>query len=211
VHHTGRIGTIRIVHEGSIGAGMRRVEAVVGPDALREINLERDLLRAVAEALGTDPDGAADRARQLVERVKALESGLGKLEKQEQRQLAERFAGAARDVGGVRLVSIRHDAPAEELRSLAQDVVNRLEDGSGSAVVLGTGKDGKALLVAAASKNLVARGITAPALLDPAARIVGGGAGGKPELAFSGGPRGEAFTEALDAIEPRLKELLGER
>ncbi len=89
--------------------------------------------------------------------------------------------------------------------------MNRLEDGSGSAVVLGTGTDGKALLVAAASKNLVARGITAPALLDPAAKIVGGGAGGKPELAFSGGPKGDAFTEALDAIEPRLKELLGER
>ncbi|MCI0634154.1 MAG: alanine--tRNA ligase [Actinobacteria bacterium] len=211
VHHTGHIGTIRILHEGSIGAGVRRVEAVVGPAAFREINLEREWLRAVAEALGTDPKGAAERARQLVERVKALESGLGKLEKQEQRQLAERFAGAARDVGGVRLVSIRHDAPADELRSLAQDVVNRLENGPGSAVVLGTGKDGKALLVAAASKNLVARGITAPALLDPAAKIVGGGAGGKPELAFSGGPRGDAFTEALDTIEPRLKELLGER
>ena len=211
VHHTGHIGTVRILHEGSIGAGVRRVEAVVGPDALREINLEREWLRAVAEALGTDPKGAAVRARQLVERVKALESGLGKLERQEQQQVAERFAAAARDVGGVRLVSIRHDAPADELRSLAQDIVNRLEDGSGSAVVLGTGMDGKALLVAAASKNLVARGITAPALLDPAAKIVGGGAGGKPELAFSGGPKGDAFTEALDAIEPRLKELLGER
>ena len=103
---------------------------------------------------------------------------------------------------------MQHDAPADELRTLAQDVVNRLENPEGAAVVLGTGQDGKALLVAAARRTSQARGVTAPALLDPAAKIVGGGAGGKPGLAFSGGPKGEAFAEAPRAIEPRLEELL---
>ena len=100
------------------------------------------------------------------------------------------------------------DADADELRALAQDVANRQEDADGAAVVLGTGRGGKALLVAACTPNLVSKGVTAPALLDPAAKIVGGGAGGKPTLAFSGGPKGDAFQEALDAVEPRLKELL---
>ena len=73
---------------------------------------------------------------------------------------------------------------------LAQDVANRLEGPDGAAVVLGTGRGGKALLVAASTKHLIGRGVTAPVLLEPAAKIVGGGAGGKPNLAVSGGPRG---------------------
>lgn len=211
VHHTGHIGTIRILHEGSIGSGMRRVEAVVGPGALREINLERAWLRAVAEALGTDPKAAADRVRQLVERVKRLESEQGKKDKEQLRSRAEELARAARSVEGARLVTVSHDADAGELRALAQDVANRLENEQGAAVVLASGQGGKALLVAASTKNLQARGITAPQLLEPAGAIVGGSAGGKPGLAFSGGPRGDAHERALDAIEPRLRELLGAR
>jgi alanyl-tRNA synthetase len=211
VHHTGHIGVVRILHEGSIGAGMRRVEAVVGADALREINVEREALRAVAEILGTDPKGALERARQLVDRLKRLESEQGKKEKERQRRLAEELTRAARDVDGARLVVTSHDATADELRALAPDVANRLESRGGAAVVLGSGQGGKALLVAAVSKNLQGRGIEAPQLLEPAARIVGGGKGGKPGLAFSGGPRGEAYRQALDAIEPRLRELLAGR
>ncbi len=211
VHHTGHIGVVRILHEGSIGAGMRRVEALVGPDALREINVERETLRAVAEILGTDPKAAADRARQLVERVKRLESEQGKKDKQQQHERAVELTAAARDVDGARLVTATHDATADELRALAPDVANRLENEGGAAVVLGTGQGGKALLVAAVSKNLQARGISAPQLLDQAAKIVGGGAGGQPGLAFSGGPRGGAYREALDAVAVRLEELLRRR
>jgi alanyl-tRNA synthetase len=208
VHHTGEIALVRILHEASIGAGMRRVEALVGPDALREINMERELLLAIAHELGTDPKGALERVRHYAERVKELESELGKLDKDERTRRAEQYSLAERVVDGVRLVTQAHDADADELRSLAQDIANRLENPEGAAVVLGTGRGGKALLVAASTKNLIARGVTAQALLEPAATIVGGGAGGKPNLAFSGGPKGEAFQEALDAIEPRLKELL---
>jgi alanyl-tRNA synthetase len=208
VHHTGEIALVRILHEASIGAGMRRVEALVGPDALREINMERDLLYAIARELGTDPKGALERARQYAERVKQLEHQLGKQAKQELKDRAEQLGSGARPVEGAKLVTATVDADPDELRVLAQDVANRLEGPDGAAVVLGTGQGGKALLVAASSKNLIGRGVTAPALLEPAKKIVGGGAGGKPNLAFSGGPKGDAYLEALDAIEPRLKELL---
>ena len=208
VHRTGEIALVRILHEASIGAGMRRVEALVGPDALREINMERDLLYAIARELGTDPKGALERARQYAERVKQLEHELGKQAKQELKDRAEQLGSGARVVEGAKLVTATVDADADELRVLAQDVANRLEGPDGAAVVLGTGQGGKALLVAASSKNLLGRGVTAPALLEPAKKIVGGGAGGKPNLAFSGGPNGDAFQEALDAVEARLKELL---
>jgi alanyl-tRNA synthetase len=208
VHHTGNIGLIRILHEGSIGAGMRRIEAVVGPEALREVNLEREWLGAVASALGTDPKGAAERARQLLERVKRLESEQGKKDKAKQRELAATMAADAAEVDGVLLITQIQDLSADGLRTLAQDVVNRIGSDRGAAVVLATGQGGKALLVAACSSDLVSRGVSATALLEPAARIVGGGAGGKPGLAYSGGPNGEAATAALQAVEPRLRELL---
>ena len=82
VERTGNIGVIRLLHEGSIGAGMRRVEALVGPDALREINAERALLHGLVDALGSnDPRSAIEHARKVIEENKRLRSELGKLQK----------------------------------------------------------------------------------------------------------------------------------
>ena len=136
VHHTGEIALVRILHEASIGAGMRRVEALVGPDALREINMERDLLYAIARELGTDPKGAPERARHYAERVKQLEGELGKQAKQELKDKAEQLASGARVVEGAKLVTAAVDADAGELRSLARDVAKagtRPRSGSGGS------------------------------------------------------------------------------
>jgi alanyl-tRNA synthetase len=210
VPRTGNVALVRILGESSIGAGMRRVEALVGPDALKEINVERELLHAVVQALGAgDPQAAPERARQLLEQVKRLESELGMIRKGEVASLVDDVAGRATPIAGVPLVASLQDAEADALRELAQTVVGRLETEGGAAVVLGSGIGGKALIVAACSKNLVGRGVTAPALLERAAEAVGGGAGGKPILAFAGGPKGDAVAEAIGAIPARLEELLG--
>jgi alanyl-tRNA synthetase len=210
VPRTGNVALVRILGESSIGAGMRRVEALVGPDALKEINVERELLHAVVQALGAgDPQAAPERARQLLEQVKRLESELGMIRKGEVASLVGDVAGRATPIAGVPLVASLQDAEADALRELAQTVVGRLETEGGAAVVLGSGIGGKALIVAACSKNLVGRGVTAPALLERAAEAVGGGAGGKPILAFAGGPKGDAVAEAIGAIPARLEELLG--
>jgi len=209
VPRTGNVALVRIVGESSIGAGMRRVEALVGPDALKEINLERELLHAVVHALGAgDPHAAPERARQLVEQVKRLESEIGKIRKGDVKARVDELAGAATTIGGARVVTAVVPMAADELRELAQAAVGKLERSEGAAVVLGSDADGKALLVAACSPNLVGRGVTAPALLEPAAKAIGGGAGGKPILGFAGGPRGDAVADAIGAIPARLEELL---
>ncbi|HWO71062.1 MAG TPA: alanine--tRNA ligase [Actinomycetota bacterium] len=209
VPHTGKVAVIRFLGEASIGAGMRRVEALVGPDAIRHVELERRLLDEVVEALGAgDPQAAPERARQLVARLKQLESELGRLSREALRARAEQVAGRANVVAGARLVTSLEDADADQLRELAQLAVSRLEGNGGAAVVLGSARDGRALVVAACSKNLVARGVTAPLLLEPAARAVGGGSGGKPGLGFAGGPKGEAVEEAIGLIPARLEALL---
>jgi alanyl-tRNA synthetase len=212
VHRTGNVSLIKIVHEGSIGAGMRRVEALVGPDALREINAERALLRGLVDTLGsTDPASAVDHARQLIERVKRLETELGTIRRGDVDSRVDEIAGQATVVDGVRLVATLEDVDPDELRALAQKVVGKLEGNGGAAVVLGSASGGKALIVAACSKRLVERGVTAPALLEVAAKQIGGGAGGKPIMGFAGGPNGAAVKEAVTGIPGRLAELVSGR
>jgi alanyl-tRNA synthetase len=208
VPRTGRIALIRLLHEGSIGSGMRRVEALVGPDALREINAERELLRGIVEALGSkDAQGALDHARKVIDENKRLRTELGRLRSGDRGSMVEQLAASATAVDGVALVV--SEVPGEDasgLRDLAQKVRDRLSAGP-AAVVLGAGGE-RAQLVAACTAQAVERGITAPLLLAPAAAAIGGGAGGKDILANAGGKRGDAVAGALGGIPARLSELL---
>jgi alanyl-tRNA synthetase len=209
VHRTGNVAVIRILREGSIGAGMRRVEALVGPDALREINAERALLRGLVEALDSkDPKAALDRARRVVDENKRLRSELGKLRSWDRDALIDSLVGSAQAVDGVALVvdEVAGEDPAG-LREVAQKVRDKLS-AQAAAVVVGNGEGGKPMLVAACTGPAVERGITAPKLLERAALVIGGGAGGKDVLANAGGKDASKVGEALGGVAARLRELL---
>jgi alanyl-tRNA synthetase len=209
VHHTGHAAVVRILHEGSIGSGMRRVEALVGPDALREVNAERALLRGLVEALGSgDPSTAAEHARRIIEENKRLKGELGRLRAGDRDAVIDGLVAGATPVDGVALVV--SEVPGEDpggLRDLAQKIRDRLA-AEPAAVVVGNGVGGKAMLVAAVTARALDRGITAPELLHDAAEIVGGGAGGKDILANAGGRHADKVAEALGGIPARLHELL---
>ncbi|HEX2266743.1 MAG TPA: alanine--tRNA ligase, partial [Actinomycetota bacterium] len=209
VRHTGEVALMRLVSEGSIGSGFRRVEALVGPDALKQINVERRLLDEVLEAVGGgDLQTTPERVRQAVARIKQLESELGRIRKAEQGEEVERLIGSATDVDGVKLVLESFDGrEAGELRELALKLRNRLAQQPAAIVLAGSGS-GKTLLVAALTRALLSKGLTAGALLEPAAKAVGGNAGGKPDLAMGGGPKADALNEALGTIPARLQQLL---
>ena len=209
VARTGNVAVIRILHEGSIGAGMRRVEALVGPDALREINTERTLLRGLVAALeAKEPHAALERARQVIEGNKRLRSELGRLRAGDRGALIDALAGSATDVDGIALVA--SEVPGEDpggLRELAQKLRDRLQDRP-AAVVVGNGEGGKAMLVAACTAGAIERGVTAPALLRPSAGVMGGGAGGKDILANAGGSDPAKVPEALALVGATLRHLL---
>jgi alanyl-tRNA synthetase len=210
VRRTGEVALLRVLHEASIGSGFRRVEALTGPDALRHVNLERRLMEEVMEALGApDPATVPERVRHTIARAKQLESELGKIRKAEQSVEVDRLLQAATEVDGVKLVmqSLAGREPGE-LRELALRLRSRLTDQPAAIVLAGPG-GGKTLLVAALTQDLLSRGVTAGALLEPAAKAVGGRAGGKPELAMGGGPRAESTDEALGTIPAQLQRLLG--
>jgi alanyl-tRNA synthetase len=210
VPRTGRVALAVLTAEQSVGSGLRRVEALVGPDALAHVNRERRLLEELADVLGAaDPAQAADRARRAVARIKELEEALGKVRSRERSARVDELAAAADDIGGVRLVVTSvPGADAGALRDLAIRVRDRLERDGPGAAVLGTADGAKATVVAACTRALVDRGVLAPALLEPAAQLLGGRAGGRPNLAFGGGGDASALDRALGVIPDRLAALL---
>jgi alanyl-tRNA synthetase len=127
------------------------------------------------------------------------------VERRSQDADAATLAEAAVDCNGSRLVVARRDIGVDGLRALAQSLRGRL----GSAViVLGAATGGKANLVGAVSKDLTARGVSARELLAPGAALLGGGAGGKPDLAISGGPDAERLQEAIDTVAQAARAAL---
>jgi alanyl-tRNA synthetase len=184
---------VHIVGESSIGTGLRRIEALTGPDALRHFDHERALLAELAALLNVPPDQAPDRLRQRLDLLAETQRELDALRRAELDALAERLASRAEPVPSGWLVAERvDDATPADLRTLASAIAAS-GDGRGLAV-LGTASGGKAQLVAATGPR---SGVRARDLLTDAAREVGGGAGGKGALANAGGRRPENLTRAI--------------
>src|SRR5437016_13158508 len=160
---------------------MRRVEVRVWPDPRRYFNAAIAPLEGSAAILGAgDPKQAPERARRAIERVKQLESELGKIRRAEQGSEIDELAARATDVDGAKLVvQCFPERGAGELRELALRLRDRFSK-EPAAVVLGGAGGGKSALVAALTSRLLEQGLAAPALLEPAARAIGGNAGGKP-------------------------------
>ncbi|CAN5861018.1 alanine--tRNA ligase [soil metagenome] len=210
VTRTGNIGLVKLVHEGSVAAGVRRVEALTGWAGFSYLNAQADKLKQVAERLKTDPEKVLERLDKTLQTLSSLQSQLNQQAAQgAQAQVKEILSSdALRDVDGRRMViSLRKGASVDELRKLA--VALRDELGSGVVVVGSTG-NGKANLVAATSDDLVGRGVSSSALVSTGAKVLGGGGGGKPDMAVAGGPNPAQIQEALDAVEDEIRRTLQE-
>ncbi|MGI8426947.1 MAG: alanine--tRNA ligase [Actinomycetota bacterium] len=207
VSHTGQIGVIKFVHEGSVAAGVRRVEALTGLAGLSHLNARVTELERIAQMLKTDPESAAERVEKILESLKGMESEISHLNDQRNRQEVESMLSSAIPAapGGARLVLLERKGAPEDLRKLAVGLTQKM--GSG-VVVLGSTEGGKASLVAAVSKDLVDKGISAPSLLKEGKVALGGGGGGKPDLAVAGGPKIAEMARALKLCEAAARRAL---
>src|SRR5918999_1587517 len=187
VASTGQIGLLVITGESSVGAGLRRIEAVTGEPATELVATRLEALRATAQLLG-------ERKETVPQRVEGL---LTRLRETERAAKAPRTAAARLDAAGALhnaqqagktkvIIDSFADADAAALRGLADDL--RAMTGRFVAVV-GAATDGKPSLLVAASRDLAAEGFDAGAIVRQAAPIIGGGGGGRPDLAPAGGRR----------------------
>ncbi len=194
---TGQIGLFKIIDEGAVASGVRRIEAVTGTAALQHVEHEGAALRAAADLLKIAPLEVPKRLQKLLEEQRALEKALAALEARLARSRAEELAASARDVKGVAVVVARVDGlDAEGLRAVVDTVRERL--GSG-VVCVGGVVDGKVSLVAAVTKDLTKR-YHAGRLIQEVARATGGGGGGRPDLAQAGGKDPAKLDQALNLV-----------
>jgi alanyl-tRNA synthetase len=206
VPHTARIGVVAVTGESSVGANLRRVEALVGEEGLAYLKKKATALDDVAALLKTGPEEVAEKVERLLATQKDMERALEAVERRSAEADAVELASSAQDLGGARLVVAQRDSSVDALRSLAQSLKSKL----GTAIVIfGTAHEGRANLVGAVSKDLVAKGVSARDLLAPGAQLLGGGGGGKPELSISGGPQADQLGAALAAVEAAAKSAIG--
>lgn len=206
VSNTSEISLLQIVGEASTGAGVRRIEAVTGRAAHARIQQQRSLLLEAAAILKTQAaEEVPARAAQLQQELKALESELA--DKEAQTAQAQLQALQPEVIGDVETVIAQVEAPNQELlRSLADQLRDRMKKG---VVLLASVQEDKVSLVAMATKEAVAAKAHAGNLVKEVAKIVGGGGGGRPDMAQAGGKDPAKVAEALLKAKETLRQQLG--
>jgi len=194
---TGQIGLFKVISEGAVASGVRRVEAVTGDAALRHVGREEQALRESAGLLKIPPLELPRRLQKLLEEQKQLEKQLQQLEARLAKGRAQELAASARVIAGVPVLAARLDGlDAEGLRSVVDTLRERMSSG---VILLGSATDGKVTLVASVSKDLTKR-FPAGKLVQEVAPIVGGKGGGRPDLAQGGGTDVSRLDEALARV-----------
>ncbi len=211
VERTGRIGVIRILHEGldrcRACAGSRRWSVPTrSARSTRNVSCCEDLVAALGSK---DPAAAVEHARRVVEENKRLKNELGRLGQESAAGRVDELVAAAVHVEGVRLVAHRDRRRRRRVaRSRAEGGRASSVDRRGRGARIGGRVARHCSSPLARGPSLAERGITAPALLQHAAAVIGGGAGGKPGLGFAGGKLASAIVPAVDSMPARLEELL---
>jgi len=206
VSATGDIGFFKILSEGSISAGIRRIEGVTGMEALSWVNHREEILAGVTEGLKCPAEESPQRVAALQEKLKALQKEKDQLQGKLLAYSADEIIAEAETEGDVKIIcKLIEGTDAESLKNLAHNLRPKM----GSAVVaLGTEAKGKAIIVVAVSDDLVEKGIKSGAIINPVARFVKGGGGGHPRLAQAGGKDPAKLQEAIAAAPEIIRQEL---
>jgi len=206
VCRTGDIGVFRIVAEGGVAAGVRRVEAVTGPGALEWIDATAGIVESVAELVRASRGEVTDKVAAVIDENRRLTKELERLKQKLASTQGADLAGQAVDVGGIKVLAV----PVEgDPKSLMQ-TLDQLKAKLGSAViVLGNVADGKVNLIAGVSKDLTDR-VKAPDLISLVGPEVGAKGGGRPDMARAGGgDQPDALAPALAKVQSWVAERVG--
>jgi len=203
---TGEIGLFRIISESSVAGGVRRIEAVTGMGSLERLRAKEDLLAEVCRTLNTQEDSLERRSEEVLKEIRSLQKELQKSREQAVRQMASGgLLDEAEQIGDVRVVLAQLDGGQGELRGAADVLRNSNER---VACVLASVSGEKIALVAGLSADLVQRGLSAVDLVKAASGLLGGGGGGRADLAQAGGSGPEKLDEAFAAARELLSEKL---
>jgi len=206
VKGTGDIGVFKIISEGGVAAGVRRIEAVTGEGALQFFAEQQRRLDEAAELVGARGDDLAEKLRHLLERQRKLEREVDSFKSKAAGSTTSALADAALSIGGVRLVAARVEGlDGKALREAVDMLKDKFQD---AVILLASGEDGKASLVAGVKGSALGR-VKAGELLAHVAGQIGGKGGGRPDLAQGGGQDGPALLTALADVPAWVAQRLG--
>ena len=205
VERTGEVGSVYVLGEASIGAGMRRIEAISGRAAERMVWERFKREERVAQVLQTSPAEVEERVQSLMTELDSLQREQEAMERRLSLQAAEGLLTQAQDVDGVTVLSARASAAsADSLREVGDYLRDKL--GSG-VVVLGAVVNDRPMLVAMVTRDLIeGRGLNASDIARGAAKVVGGGGGGRPDVAQAGGRDASKLDDALAQVPDLVRE-----
>jgi alanyl-tRNA synthetase len=205
VARTGDIGICKIIYEGSISAGVRRIEAITGEGALRRFQEAQAQLSRVAGIVRASEAELAEHIEKLLLREKSLEHELQQLKNKMAQAQAGELESQARDLKGVKVLAARVDGfDRQQLRTLVDSLRNKWKT---AVVVLATTEDSNVAIVSGVTKDLTSK-VHAGRLVGAVAQAVGGKGGGRPDMAEAGGKDPSALAGALAGVYSSVEEML---
>jgi alanyl-tRNA synthetase len=208
VRNTAQLGLVKLLGESSIGSGVRRIEALVGVDAYNFLAKEYTVVAQLQELVKGRSEELPEKIAGMLGRLKDAEKEIEKFRAEKVLAAAAGLAGSAQDVRGTALVTgqVPDGTSADDLRRLVLDVRGRISGDRPAVVALFTTANGRPLTVIATNEAARARGLKAGDLVRTAAKTLGGGGGGKPDLAQGGGQNPAAIGAAVAAVERLVAE-----
>ncbi|WP_445408340.1 alanine--tRNA ligase [Streptomyces albidoflavus] len=208
VRNTAQLGLVKLLGESSIGSGVRRIEALVGVDAYNFLAKEHTVVAQLQELVKGRPEELPEKVSAMLGKLKEAEKEIERFRAEKVLQAAAGLAAGAQDVRGTALVTGRvpDGTGADDLRKLVLDVRGRIPSDRPAVVALFTVANDRPLTVVATNEAARERGLKAGDLVRTAAKTLGGGGGGKPDVAQGGGQNPQAIDEAVSAVERQVAE-----
>ncbi len=205
VSRTGDIGVCKVVHESSISAGVRRIEAITGERAVERYQQANDALKRIAELMRVSEPELVEQVEKMLAREHALEKQVDQLKNKVAQSAAGDLESRARTIKSVRVLATQLDGmDRAQLRALADSLRNKWKT---AVVVLASAEDSNVSIISAVTKDLTAK-VHAGKLVGTVAQAVGGKGGGRPDMAEGGGKDAGALAAALEQVYTEVETKL---
>jgi len=205
VRATGDIGLFKIVHEGSVASGIRRIEALTGEGAYKYVRQEEDSLLEIREVLKSPPQEEMTKLKKIMDRNKELERELQKQKEKITKDMSGDTVSEIKDIKGINVISKNlGNFDIKDLRTFVDSTKVRIKSG---VVVVGAVTDGKVSLVAGVTKDLISK-LNAGEIIKQTAVIVDGSGGGRADMAQAGGKNPSKLGEALEKVYEIVEKML---
>jgi alanyl-tRNA synthetase len=202
IDNTGKVGGFKIISEGGIASGVRRIEAITGSNVIKYLEGKEQTIQNVAATLKSSESDLTRKASQVMSDIKELENTIKSFKSDEITGALDDIIGSAENIGGVDLITRRfEDTDVEQLRNISDAVKSKKDN---VIMVFAAVNDGKVTFITSVSEDLVGKGYHAGKLIKEVAKAAGGGGGGKANMAQAGAKD----ASKVDAAFEKAKEVL---